>query len=166
MSATDDPGVLADALDRRIQEIDDLTRLTEEKLVVLQNQKRDLLRARALLSHPADHVLKALDASYSGDPTAEFDEILGATQKLSDGQLLSGRFSKMGLYVEVARQMAMRGDGTVRVGDVANEVRRRNYSDSRISSLSATIHKALSRMDSWEHSGPGQFTYHMPGDEG
>ena len=152
------PAQVEEALDERIREIEDLIQVTEVKLRVLRSQQADMMRVRNHLRYPADHILLGLDAEYRGESTDEFEQMFEG-DKAATAVAPDGHFGKTEQYMEVARQMAVRGDGRVRVVDVAREVKRRGLSDARHGSITATVHKGMSKSESWRHHSPGIFEH-------
>lgn len=133
-------------LHSRIEEVDEEIGETRLKLRVLRQHKTDLERMLAMMEYPAERVLDFFADNPVGPPQLDTD-------------VLGGRFSKMGRYVEVARGMALHGDGRVKVVEVAREVKNLNLSEAKHSSLCATIHKALAKVETFEQTGPGEFEY-------
>ena len=138
-----------DPISARIAEIDEIISLTRLKLATLRGQKSELLRAKNILSYPADHILHTLDSAWSDEGSEVYPPIIEQHIRASESHPTGGRNGKMAAYLEVALTMASVNDGAVRVSDVAREVKRRGLSEAKHSSLSASIQKALSRLDSW-----------------
>lgn len=139
-------------IEERIRELDERIKVTRAQLGALRGQKYHLEGVLKTLATPVDEALQRTEAAVKG----ELPINTGPTGELAP---VGGRFSKVGRYLDRAKMMAVDGNGHVRVADVARDVKQRNLSDAKHSSLCATIHKGLSKLECWEQVEPGVFLY-------
>ena len=147
-----------DPISARIEEIDQLISLTRLKLATLRGLRSELLRAQNILAYPTGEILHTLDAAWIDEAAEIYPPMIEQQARAAESHPTGGRNGKMAKYLEVALAMAAVNDGAVRVSDVAREVKKKGMSEAKVASLSASIQKALSRLDSWVQTDePGVF---------
>lgn len=129
------------------------------RLRLTRGRRRHLEEALTFLEEPLGsdypelvaHAIENIERETSGEFCADETQ----SEEIIPGE----RWGRERTYLSVARSLARKDDWRVRVADVAREVKRRNLSDAKQSSIYATLHKLLSKSEDWEKVGDGQFEY-------
>ncbi|MCY4558793.1 MAG: hypothetical protein OXF79_20925 [Chloroflexi bacterium] len=146
---------MACAIHEKIDEYEQVEKRLLNRLEAVREQKRILRDALRVLDQPADTVVRDiedLEAGLDGGPLLSVHDVGRIYPRVR-----SSRMTPM--YLDVARSLALLTAGRVHVADVAREIKTRGLSDAKHSSLCATISRAMSKSEKWEHVEPGTFVH-------